>query len=60
MKHSKKQLAVAALNALHVAERERFCAVIADEATQFALNPFAVTTVGVVLQRWSTRHTNSH
>jgi len=52
---SKQQLAAATSRALHVAERERFCAFIADEATQFALNPFAVTTVGVVLQRWSTR-----
>ena len=52
---SKQQLATATSRALHVDERERFCAFIADEATQFAPNPFAVTTVGVVLQRWSTR-----
>lgn len=52
---SKQQLATATSIALHVDERERFCAFIADEATQFAPNPFAVTTVGVVLQRWLTR-----
>lgn len=55
MKLSKQQLATATSIALHVDERERFCAFIADEATQFAPNPFAVTTVGVVLQRWLTR-----
>ena len=51
----KKQLAAATLTALHVNERERFCAFITDEATRVAPNPFAVTTVGVVVQTWSTR-----
>ena len=52
---SKKQLAAALLSTLHVDERERFSAFITDDATRFAPNPFAVTTVGVVVQTWSTR-----
>ena len=52
---SKKQLAAATLSTLHVDERERFAAFLADEATQFAPNPFAVTNVGVIVQTWPMR-----
>lgn len=52
---SKKQLAAATLSTLHLDERERFAAFLADEATRFAPNPFAVTNVGVIVQSWSTR-----
>lgn len=52
---SKKQLTAAILGTLDIDERERFAAFLGDEATRFAPNPFAVTSVGVVVQTWSSR-----